>query len=238
MDRLSVAASPKDIAQQALANRCKSVAFTYNEPTVFMEYAIDVAKECHNLGIKTISVTNGYMCQEPLKEFYSYIDAVNVDLKGFTDRFYKKIIGGTLQPVLDTLLYLKTQTNIWMEMTTLLIPDENDSAEEIEAETKWIMEHLGPDIPIHFTAFYPAWKMLDKQPTSIASLQRARDIALKNGLHYVYTGNVQDIEGSSTYCLNCKNRIIVRDRYKITLYQIDSSGKCTFCGTKCPGVFG
>lgn len=237
MDRLSVPVAPQEIAQQALANGCKSVAFTYNEPTVFMEYAIDVAKECHKLGIKTISVTNGYICKEPRQEFYNYIDAANVDLKGFTDRFYTKIIGGKLQTVLDTLLYLKNQTKVWLEITTLLIPDENDSSEEIEESTTWIMKNLGPDIPMHFTAFHPAWKMLDKQPTPIATLKRARDIALKNGLHYVYIGNIHDPDSSITSCSNCKNHIIIRDGYKITRYHLNSSGQCSFCGTKCPGVF-
>jgi len=237
-DRLSVPMSPLEIAQQAQQYGCKSVAFTYNEPSVFMEYAIDTAKECHQLGIKTISITNGYMCQEPLQEFYRYIDAANVDLKGFTDRFYKKIIGGKLQPVLDTLIYLKQHTSVWLEMTTLLISSENDSAEEIDQSTKWVMQNLGPDVPMHFTAFYPAWKMLNKPLTTFASLKRARDIALGNGLHHVYIGNIHDFEGSSTYCHNCKNCIIARDGYKITLYKLNPSGQCSFCGTKCPGVFG
>jgi pyruvate formate lyase activating enzyme len=237
MDRLGIPASPNSIAKQAYQHQCQSVAFTYNEPTVFMEYAIDVAKECHKLGIKTVSVTNGYICDAPRQEFYGHIDAANVDLKGFTDQFYKKIIGGSLQPVLDTLCYLKQKTNVWLEITTLLIPGENDSEEEIDQETKWLMQNLGPDVPLHFTAFHPAWKMLDKQPTSIAALKRSRDIALKNGLHYVYIGNVHDTEDSTTYCHNCKSRLIVREGYQITLYQLNSEGRCKFCGTKCSGVF-
>jgi len=237
MDRLSIPASPQTIAQQALQHGCKSVAFTYNEPNVFMEYAIDVAKECRKLGIKTISVTNGYICEAPRKEFYSYIDAARVDLKGFTDRFYQKIIGGKLQPVLDTLIYLNQQKNVWLEIITLLIPDENDGVEEIDKLTKWIVENLGSNVPLHFTAFHPSWKMLNKPSTSLEILKRSRDIALKNGLNYVYTGNIHYVEGSTTYCHNCKNPIIIRDDYKITLYKLDESALCMFCGTKCHGVF-
>ncbi len=230
-------AQPKNIALTAQKHGCKSVAFTYNEPTIFMEYALDTAKECHKLGIKTISVTNGYMCLEPAKEFYSHIDAANVDLKGFTDSFYKKLIGGTLQPVLDILNYLKHHTKVWFEITTLLIPGENDSDAEIDKSTKWVVENLGPDVPMHFTAFHPAYKMLDKSPTPLATVKRAREIALKNGIRYAYTGNVIDIEGTSTYCHNCKKRIIERDGYMITSYELSEDGKCKFCGTLCAGVF-
>lgn len=230
-------AMPKDIAERAQKYGCKSVAFTYNEPTIFMEYAVDTAKECHKLGIKTVSVTNGYICDEPRKEFYSHIDAANVDLKGFTDRFYRKIIAGTLQPVLDTLCYLKHHTNVWFEITTLLIPGENDSSEEIDKSTKWVVDNLGVDVPMHFTAFHPAWKMMDKPPTPIETIKDARRIAMKNGIRYVYTGNIIDIEGSSTYCHNCKKRIIERSGYTITSYQITTEGNCKFCNTPCAGVF-
>ena len=230
-------AMPKDIANTAKKYDCQSVAFTYNEPTIFMEYARDCAKEAHKLGIKTVSVTNGYMCAKPRKEFYDHIDAANVDLKGFTDSFYKKLIGGSLQPVLDTLVYLKQQTKVWFEITTLLIPGENDSPEEIDKSTKWVMENLGPDVPMHFSAFHPAYKMLDKPRTPLATLQCSREIAIKNGIRYAYTGNVYDVEGSSTYCHNCGKRIIERDGYKISVYKLDKDGKCQFCGTKCAGVF-
>jgi len=230
-------AMPKDIAERAQKYGCDSVAFTYNEPTIFMEYAVDTAKECHKLGIKTVSVTNGYICDEPRKEFYSHIDAANVDLKGFTDKFYRKIIAGTLQPVLDTLYYLKHHTKVWFEITTLLIPGENDSSEEIDKSTKWVVDNLGVDIPMHFTAFHPAWKMLDKPPTPIETIKRARQIAIKNGIRYAYTGNIIDIEGSSTYCHNCKKRIIERHGYTITSYQLTNEGNCKFCNTPCAGVF-
>lgn len=237
MHILAEKAMPKDVAKIAQRQGCKSVAYTYNEPTIFMEYAVDTAKECHKLGIKSVAVTNGYICDEARKEFYSHMDAANVDLKGFTDEFYKKIIGGHLQPVLDTLYYLKHHTNVWFEITTLLIPGKNDSSEEIDKSTNWIMENLGPDVPIHFTAFHPAWKMLDVPSTPLETLRRAREIAIKNGIHYAYTGNLPDVEGSSTYCHNCKNRIIERTGYGITNYQLDENGNCKFCGTKCAGVF-
>jgi pyruvate formate lyase activating enzyme len=230
-------AMPKTIAETAKKLNCKSVAFTYNEPIIFMEYAIDVAKECHKLGLKTVAVTNGFICDEPRKEFFSHIDAANVDLKAFTEQFYQKITGSSLQPVLDTLIYLKHHTNVWLEITNLIIPQENDSPEEINAMTKWIVKNLGPDVPIHFTAFFPAWKMLDHPSTPLETLTRAREIALKNGIRYAYTGNVHDIEGSSTYCHNCHNLLIERNGYNITKYKLTDDGHCCFCNTKCAGVF-
>lgn len=236
-DRLAANATPQNIAKTAKEYQCKSVAFTYNEPIIFMEYAIDVAKECHKLGIKTVAVTNGYICAEPRKEFFSYMDAVRVDLKSFTENFYKNITGSHLQPVLDTLVYLKKQTNVWLEVICLLIPGENDSAAEIEESTKWLVENLGVDVPIHFTAFHPTWKMLDKPITPLETLIRARDIAMKNGLRYVYTGNVYHPEGSKTFCHNCKKCIIARVDYDIAEYNLSEAGVCRFCGTQCAGVF-
>ncbi|MBN1683873.1 MAG: AmmeMemoRadiSam system radical SAM enzyme [Gammaproteobacteria bacterium] len=234
---LSAKASPEDIAKAAKKHHCRSVAFTYNEPTIFMEYAVDTAKECHKLGIKTVAVTNGYICAEPRREFYSHMDAANVDLKGFTEEFYKKITYSTLQPVLDTLVYLKHHTKVWFEITTLLIPGKNDSNEEIEKLTQWVVKELGPDVPIHFTAFFPAFKMLDVPPTPLETLVRARDIALKNGIYYAYTGNAYNVETSSTYCHHCKKCVIKRGGYEILDYQLDKSGKCKFCHTPCAGVF-
>jgi pyruvate formate lyase activating enzyme len=230
-------ALPQDIARTARDNGCQSVAFTYNEPTIFMEYAIDVAKECHALGLKTIAVTNGYICDEPRKEFYSHIDAANVDLKAFTEDFYHRVTSSSLQPVLDTLVYLKKHTNVWFEITTLLIPGYNDSAEEIDKATKWVMNNLGPDVPIHFTAFHPAWKMLDVPATPLETLTKAREIALRNGIYYPFTGNVIDPEGGSTFCHNCHNKVIERMSYQITDYRLKDDGSCEFCGTKCAGVF-
>lgn len=237
LDTLMDEASPERIAQAAVQLDCKSVAFTYNDPTVFLEYAIDTAVACHALGIKAISVTAGYICPEPRRELYQYMDAANVDLKGFTEDFYYKITGTHLNDVLDTLNYLKHETKVWFEITTLLIPGENDNPAEIDAETKWIMQNLGPDVPLHFTAFHPDYKMMDKISTPTATLNMARDIALSNGLHYVYTGNVHDHEGGSTYCQNCKKCIIARDWYNILSYDLTNDGKCKFCGTQCPGVF-
>ncbi|EKE01022.1 MAG: hypothetical protein ACD_21C00241G0002 [uncultured bacterium] len=237
-DVLAASATPENIAQTAKAHHCQSVAFTYNEPIIFMEYAIDVAKECRKLGIKTIAVTNGYICDEPRKEFFSYMDATRIDLKGFTDNFYKNITGSHLQPVLDTLVYVKKHTDLWLEVICLLIPDENDSASEIDASTKWLVENLGVDVPVHFTAFHPAWKMLDKPVTPLETLVRAREIAMRNGMRYAYTGNVYHPEGGKTFCHNCTKCVIARDGYVITEYNLGAKGICNFCGTQCAGVFG
>lgn len=237
IDTLADAASPEGLAQAARRLGCRSVAFTYNDPVIFMEYAIDVAQACHNLGIRTVAVTAGYMCEEPREEFYRYMDAANVDLKGFTERFYYQICGGHLQPVLDTLVYLKHHTNVWFEITNLLIPGENDSEREVEEMTQWVLQNLGPDVPIHFTAFHPDWKMLDKPPTPPSTLTTARRIALKNGIRYAYTGNVHDEEGGSTYCHACGRRLIGRDWYVLTAWNLTEDGRCKHCGTACAGVF-
>jgi pyruvate formate lyase activating enzyme len=236
-DTLADAASPEGIAAAAERLGCRSVAFTYNDPVIFHEYAIDVADACRARGIKSVAVTAGYVCPEPRAEFYRHMDAANVDLKAFTERFYDRICSGHLQPVLDTLVYLKRETNVWFEITTLLIPGENDSDPEIEAETQWIMEQLGPDVPLHFTAFHPDWKMTDKPPTPPATLTRARRIAVKNGLRYVYTGNVHDEAGGSTYCHACGEVLIGRDWYELTDWRLDERGRCEACGTPCAGVF-
>ncbi len=236
-DTLADAASPEKIASAAVQLGCRSVAFTYNDPVIFLEYAIDVAQACHEVGIKAVAVTAGYICDAPRVELYKYMDAANVDLKGFTERFYSKICAGHLQPVLETLVYLKHQTNVWFEITTLLIPGENDSEEEIENMTQWVMENIGPDVPLHFTAFHPDYRMLQKDPTPPFTLTRARKIALKNGLRYVYTGNVHDEEGSSTYCHGCGTKIIGRDWYELTAWKVSPDGHCLICGTLCPGRF-
>jgi len=236
-DRLNDAATPELIARAAQELGCSSVAFTYNDPVIFHEYAIDVADACRAKGIKAVAVTAGYVNPEPRAEFYRHMDAANVDLKGFTEDFYYKICGAHLQNVLETLEYLKKETSVWFEITTLLIPGENDSAAEIDAMTKWVMEHLGPDVPHHFSAFHPDWKMLDKERTPPETLQRARDIALKNGLRYVYTGNIHDESGGSTYCHHCKKKIIGRDWYVMTEWHLTDTGACKFCGTPCAGVF-
>jgi pyruvate formate lyase activating enzyme len=235
MDTLADAASPDQIAAAAEKQGCRSVAFTYNDPVIFMEYAIDVAKACRARGIKTVAVTAGYICDEPRRELYQHMDAANVDLKGFTEEFYKKVCFGHLDPVLETLKYLKT-TDVWFEITTLLIPGENDSDAELDALTKWVGRELGPDVPLHFTAFHPDFKMLDKPPTSPHTLTRAREIGLRNGLRYIYTGNVHDESGGTTYCPNCREPLIGRDWYRLTKWSIQADA-CKKCGTRIPGVF-
>ncbi|PWI34078.1 AmmeMemoRadiSam system radical SAM enzyme [Vibrio albus] len=239
----SVEASPQEIASLAQLHKCQSVAFTYNDPVIFLEYARDTAIACHEMGIKTVAVSAGYICDEPRKEFFSYMDAANIDLKAFTDRFYKKLCGGQLSPVLDTLLYLKHETKVWFEITTLLIPGENDSSEELNAMTEWIMQNLGPDVPLHFSAFHPSFKMMDTPFTPLSTLLRAREIAMRQGLHYVYTGNIRDVDSESTYCPVCHHSLIMRDRYQITRIDIRDQndgtkiGVCPHCDTPIPGVF-
>ncbi len=237
MDRLMDQAKPEEIAQAAARNGCKSVAFTYNDPVIFAEYAMDVADACHARGIKTVAVTAGYMHDQARREFYAKMDAANVDLKAFTEAFYFKLTGAHLQPVLDTLIYLKHETDVWLEITTLLIPGKNDSDEEITALSRWIAKELGPDVPLHFSAFHPDHKMLDTPATPPETLKRARDIALKAGLHYVYTGNVHNIEGDTTFCPACKTPLIVRDWYQIQDYRLTDDGHCPQCQTKIAGHF-
>ena len=237
MDTLADSARPEDLAAAARKLGSASIAFTYNDPVVFMEYAIDTAQACREAGVRSVAVTAGYMCPEPRAEFYRHMDAANVDLKGFTERFYYKVCGGELSPVLETLEYLKHETKVWFEITTLLIPGENDSDAEIDEMTQWIAQKLGLDVPLHFTAFHPDWKMLDKPPTPPATLSRARRIALANGLHFVYTGNVHDREGGSTWCPKCGTRLIERDWYQLGDWKLTDSGACQNCGTPIPGVF-
>ena len=236
-DTLSDAAAPETIARVARRLGCRSVAYTYNDPAIFMEYAMDVAEACRVQGIKSVAVTAGYMTPEPRREFYKYMDAVNVDLKAFTEDFYHRICGGHLQPVLDTLIYIKQETRVWLEITTLLIPGHNDSEDEIDRMTRWGVASLGPDVPWHFTAFHPDWKMLDVRATPASTLVRARKIAIANGVRYAYTGNVHDEEGASTYCHGCGARLIGRDWYEITAWNLDEKGLCRQCGSACAGVF-
>jgi pyruvate formate lyase activating enzyme len=238
MDRLMDQASPTAIAQSAITHGSRSVAFTYNDPVIFYEYALDTADACHALGIETVAVTAGYIHAAPRKEFFAKMDAANIDLKGFTEDFYLKLTGAHLKPVLDTLAYVHHDTNCWLEITTLLIPGHNDSDEEITALSKWVAQELGPDVPLHFTAFHPDWKMADVPPTPPATLTRARRIALDAGLHYVYTGNVHDPEGGTTYCPSCRHAVIVRDWYDIRHYDLTERGACPQCGTGISGRFG
>ncbi|RKZ36497.1 MAG: AmmeMemoRadiSam system radical SAM enzyme [Gammaproteobacteria bacterium] len=236
-DRLTDSAPPEKIAQVAAQLGCRSVAYTYNDPVIFMEYAVDVAQACREAGVKSVAVTAGYVCEEPRIEFFKQMDATNVDLKAFTDRFYWKLAGGHLQPVLDTLLYIKHETDAWLEITTLLIPGENDSDDELHAMTGWVAENLGPDVPMHFTAFHPDWKMMDRPATPAATLSRARRIAARNGIHYAYTGNVHDEDGGSTYCHHCGAKAIGRDWYVLTEWNLDERGRCQGCATPVAGLF-
>jgi len=237
MDRLMDQASPEAIAITAQEHGCKSVAFTYNDPVIFAEYAMDTADACHARGIKTVAVTAGYIREQARRDFFSKIDAANVDLKAFSEEFYYKLTGAHLQPVLDTLIYLKHETDVWLEITTLLIPGKNDSDEEVTAMCKWIKEELGADVPLHFSAFHPDYKMSDIPATPQATLVHARDIALKQGLHYVYTGNVHNIEGDTTFCPNCQSPLIVRDWYQINQYRLTEDGHCPDCGEAIAGKF-
>ena len=238
MDRLMDAAAPDEIAATAAAHRCRSVAFTYNDPVIFAEYAIDTAVACHARGLATVAVTAGYISPGPRRDFFAVMDAANVDLKAFTDDFYVHQTGARLAPVLDTLLYLRHETDVWVEITTLLIPGLNDSDAELSALSRWVADELGTDVPLHFTAFHPDYKLDTLPPTPPATLRRALRIALDAGLAYVYTGNVRDIEGASTRCPACGQTLIERDGYRILAYRLDAHGACTACGHLIAGHFG
>lgn len=237
MDRMMSFASAEKIAASAAENNCQSVAYTYNDPVIFHEYALDVAHACREKNIKSVAVTAGYICDKPREEFFSLMDAANIDLKAFTEAFYIKQTGSHLQTVLDTLEYLYHHTSIWFEITTLLIPGLNDSEAEIEAMTQWGIEHLGPEVPWHFSAFHPDYKLNSLPPTSLESLLQARDIARKNGFYFVYTGNVHDKSSSSTFCHHCGELLIGRDWYELSDWQLDETGHCQSCGTRCAGHF-
>jgi pyruvate formate lyase activating enzyme len=236
-DTLAGAASPEKLAQTAKAYDCRSIAYTYNDPVIFMEYANDVAQACHEQGIFSVAVTAGYICPEPRKAFFKHMDAANVDLKAFSEKFYHKLCGGHLHHVLDTLEYIHHETNCWLEITTLLIPGQNDSPQEIEQLATWVAEHLSLDTPLHFSAFHPDWKMRDIPPTPPETLSMARHIAKEMGLKHVYTGNVHDTEGSSTYCTNCGKRLIERDWYQLGDWHLTNSGQCEYCKTPLTGRF-
>ena len=219
------------------ATGSRAIAYTYNDPVIFLEYAVDVAKAAREQGIKNVAVSAGYISDKAREEFFSAMDAANIDLKAFTDGFYRALCSAELNPVLETLEYVKRETSVWLEITTLLIPGHNDSPAEITALSEWIMDRLGPDVPLHFSAFHPDWRMRDVPGTPPATLSLAREIAKASGLHHVYTGNVHDEAGQSTYCHACGTRIIGRDWYRITSWQLDEAGCCRSCGTHCAGVF-
>ena len=236
-DKLADKASPERIARAAEECGCRSVAFTYNDPVIFLEYAVDVAEACRERGIKTVAVTAGYISEAPRAEFYRHMDAANVDLKAFTEDFYKGLCSSRLSSVLETLKYLKHETDVWFEITNLVIPGHNDGDAEFEEMTQWVVENLGPDVPLHFTCFHPDWKMTDTPNTPPETVKRARRIALKNGVRYAYTGNTHDAEGGSTYCHGCGAVLIGRDWYELSTWNLTGDGKCTSCGTTCAGVF-
>jgi pyruvate formate lyase activating enzyme len=235
-DTLADAASPAELAEAAVRLGCRSVAFTYNDPVIFLEYAVDVAVACRERGVKAVAVTAGYVSPGAREELFAHMDAANVDLKAFTEGFYEKTCAGHLQPVLDTLEYAVHETDVWIEITTLLVPGLNDSDAELDVLTRWVAERLGVDVPLHFSAFHPDWKLLDRPPTPPSTLARAREIALANGLRYVYTGNVHDPAGQSTYCHACGALLVERDWYELGAWNL-VDGSCARCGEPCAGVF-
>lgn len=237
VDTLAAEATPQRIAQAAVDLQAKAVAFTYNDPVIFMEYAVDVARACHDQGVKTVAVTAGEICAAPRREFFRHIDAANVDLKGFTKEFYQQHCFADFDTVLETLQYLKHETKVWLEITTLLIPGLNDSDQEIQKAATWILKNIGADVPWHFTAFHPDFKMQNIPPTPVATLSRARAIALNVGLNFVYTGNVHDTDGGSTYCPSCKQKVIGRDWYVLGEWQLNAQGQCGYCNTPIAGHF-
>lgn len=235
VQRKTVILTPERVAEAAVEHDCSSVAYTYNEPTTWAEYAIDISAAARAKGLATVAVTNGYITPEAFHEFYAAIDAANVDLKGFTEQFYAKVTLTHLQPVLDCLVKLKNETDVWFEITTLLIPGNNDSADEVARLADWVLNNVGPDVPLHFTAFHPDYKMLDVTHTPASTLRRAREIATNAGCHYVYTGNVHDRDGATTYCPGCKAALVVRDWHSVLRMDVTPDGHCQHCGQNIPG---
>ena len=236
MDSLASQASPDALAQACRDHECKSIAFTYNDPVIFLEYAVDTARACRANGIKTVAVTAAYITPEARKEFFSVVDAANIDLKAFTEDFYNKYTKSSLAPVLDTLVYLKNETNVWFEITTLLIPGLNDSNEELNRQCEWLVENLGNEVPLHFSAFHPDFRMKDRPKTPLSTLSRARELALSHGIKHVYTGNVHDKAGDTSSCANCGKELIVRDWYALETYNL-VNGDCPVCDVPLAGHF-
>lgn len=237
MDTLADQATPEALAKTAKDHNCRSIAFTYNDPVIFLEYAVDVAQACHEQELNAVAVSAGYICPEPRRDLFAAMDAANIDLKAFNQGFYRKICGGDLHNVLETLEYLRQDTQVWFEITTLLIPGENDSTDELEAQCRWIEQHLGRDTPLHFSAFHPDWKMRDHPRTPASTLNRARQIGIDAGLNYVYTGNVHDPQGGSTFCPNCGDMLIERDWYQLGHWGLTADGHCHSCQHPIAGVF-
>ena len=226
---------PEMVVAQAVNQQCRSIAYTYSDPIIFYEYMFDTSRLAKEKGVLNVMVTAGYIEKTPLLELCPVLDVANVDLKGITDEFYQKMSAATLQPVLNTLKILR-QKNIWVEITNLVVPTWNDRPEDIRNLCKWIFDHLGPDVPLHFSRFWPQYKLKNLPPTPVETLTKARDIAYKEGLHYVYVGNVPGHSGNNTYCPNDKKLLISRAGYQITENNI-VDGKCKFCGLKIPGIW-
>lgn len=237
MDAMQSEAQPEALADTAARLGCRSVAFTYNDPVIFHEYADDVAQACRERGIMNVAVTAGYVSGRAREDFFRHVDAANVDLKAFTERFYRDVTKSELAVVLETLEYLVNETDVWVEITNLIIPGENDGEAELDEMTAWVVEHLGPDVPMHFSAFQPDYRMLDKTRTPPNTLAMGRRIARRNGVRHAYTGNVHDIGRQSTYCHVCGERVIERDWYELGAWKLDAAGACLSCGTRLPGVF-
>lgn len=236
MELLTEAGTPSRIAEGAFTYRCQSVSFTYNEPIVFSEYAMDAADFCHEKGLKTIAVTAGYIDPLPAKDFFSRMDAANVDLKGFSEDFYRKNCQAELKTVLDTLTLIKHETSVWLEITNLIIPTLNDDEEMIRSMCRWMVKELGPEVPLHFSAFYPCYKMMNLPRTPLSTLKTAWKIAREEGLLYVYTGNVSWPEGEATECPGCGKKVIIRSGYEIL--ELNLKGNvCVYCGTKVAGWY-
>jgi pyruvate formate lyase activating enzyme len=229
-------ALPEEIAREASVSGITSVAFTYNEPIVFAEYVMDTAQACHRLGVKTVAVTAGYITKFARQDFFRDIDAANVDLKSFREDFYERLCGASLKPVLETLVFLKHETKVWLEITNLIVPGENDSASEVAEMCQWIVSELGADVPLHLSAFHPDYQLMDKAWTSPATLRQARKIALDSGIKFVYTGNVRDDEGSATCCPRCGKVLIERSGFMIRKNAIEN-GKCSFCSESLAGIW-
>ena len=236
MDTLAGSAGPEEIVEAAKRTGCRSIAFTYNDPVIWAEYAMDIARVARREGIKTVAVTAGYISPDARAEFFQWMDAANVDLKAFTETFYRKLTQTHLAPVLDTLKYLRHETQVWFEITTLIIPGENDAEDQTRAMCEWIVEHLGDDVPIHFSAFHPDFKMMDHPPTPQETLLRARAIAMEAGIKFAYVGNTHHVEGDSTWCPGCGKLVIERDWYQLGRYNLVRNW-CAFCGAVIPGVF-
>jgi len=235
-ERLSQWASAEMIANAARNAGAASIAFTYNDPVIFHEYALEVAEAAHARNVKTVAVTAGYMNPAPRAEFFAAMDAANIDLKAFSESFYYRLTGAHLAPVLETIEVAVRETACWVELTVLLIPGQNDSEAEIAALSDWVLDRLGPEVPVHFSAFHPAYRMLDTPATPPETLLRARDRAKAAGLAHVYVGNIHNKAAQSSYCTGCGALLIGRDGYQLSDWQLSLDGRCAACGTRFAGV--